>query len=80
MLGGLLAELLLQLSCLSIALLIDKRHFLKAIKANIKINIFNFGDTILDFNKKINENKEINKINEDEKKIEKELEQQIQKL
>ena len=42
-----------------------EEELLKAIKADIKIFIFNFGDTILDFNKKINENKEINKINED---------------
>lgn len=42
-----------------------EEELLKAIKAGIKIFIFNFGDTILDFNKKINENKEINKINED---------------
>ena len=42
-----------------------EEELLKAIKASIKIFIFNFGDTILDFNKKINENKEINKINED---------------
>ena len=42
-----------------------EEELLKAIKAGIKIFIFNFGDTILDFNKKINENKEINEINED---------------
>lgn len=42
-----------------------EEELLKAIKASIKIFIFNFGDTMLDFNKKINENKEINKINED---------------
>ena len=34
-----------------------EEELLKAIKASIKIFIFNFGDTILDFNKKINENK-----------------------
>lgn len=42
-----------------------EEELLKAIKAGIKIFIFNFGDIIFDFNKKINENKEINEINED---------------
>ena len=51
--------------CTNIDIHLFEEELLKAIKAGIKIFIFNFGDTILDFNKKINENKEINKINED---------------